>query len=222
MITLKFINGFYSVVLLGRFEPLIFHPLWMLKKGLIPESDVVSKEIFINTQVSQYPIGDWMQMTVTQGRCEFKIQKPERVVLMKDLIIGTLNALPEIPIFAMGINRGNIIDLGDAESHYKFGAKLAQLDIWNDCLQTPRLRDIIIEDAEGNDDEGVRRRMQIKPAEQEGLTYGIDVNLNNHYHTRHRQNVAFAIQTLDANLQSDIERYDAILNSITQKMNVDE
>jgi len=94
MITLNYISGFYSVVLLGSFNPLIFHPLWLLKKGLIPESDVVDKKIVINSQVSQYPIGDWMQMTVTPERCEFKIQKPERIVVMKDLIMGTLNASP--------------------------------------------------------------------------------------------------------------------------------
>ena len=158
MIELNFVSGFYSVVLLGGFNPLVFHPLWLLKKGLIPEADVVDKQIFINPKVSQYPIGDWMQMTVTSERCEFKIEKPERIVLMKDLIIGTLNALPETPIIALGLNRGNIINLGDDKSYYKFGSKLAMLDIWKDCFHNPRLRDIIIENQEGALEEGVRRR----------------------------------------------------------------
>lgn len=223
MITLNYISGFYSVVLLGSFNPLIFHPLWLLKKGLIPESDVVDKKIVINSQVSQYPIGDWMQMTVTPERCEFKIQKPERIVVMKDLIMGTLNALPETPIIAMGINRGNIINLGDADSYYKFGSKLAILNIWNDCLHDPRLRDIIIEDVEntGEGEEKVRRRIQIKSAEVKDQPFCIDVNLNNHY-TAKLQDVAFAIKTLDAYLMSDMEKYDIILNSITGKMNCDE
>lgn len=221
MIQLNYISGFYSVVLLGGFNPLIFHPLWLLKKGLIPETDVVEKQIIINSRVSQYPIGDWMQMTVTPERCEFKIEKPERIVLMKDLIIGTLNALPEIPIIAVGINRGNIINLGDEKSHFIFGSKLAVLDIWNDCFKTPRLRDIIIENQEGTLEEGVRRRIQIKPAEIKDLKYCIDVNLNNHY-TEKKQDVAFAIRTLDTNMQSDFDKYETILSSITQKMNVNE
>lgn len=223
MITLNYVNGFYSVVLLGRFNPLIFHPLWLLKKRLIPESDVVNKQIVINSQVSQYPIGDWMQMTVTPDRCEFKIQKPERIVVMKDLIMGTLNSLPETPIIAMGINRGNIINLGDAGSFYKFGSKLAILDIWKDCLHTPRLRDIIIEDVEKTveGEEIVRRRIQIKSAEIKDQQFCIDVNLNNHY-TAKVQDTAFAIKTLDTYLMSDMEKYEEILSSITRKMNSDE
>lgn len=223
MITLNYVNGFYSVVLLGRFNPLIFHPLWLLKKRLIPESDVVNKQIVINSQVSQYPIGDWMQMTVTPDRCEFKIQKPERIVVMKDLIMGTLNSLPETPILAMGINRGNIINLGDAGSFYKFGSKLAILDIWKDCLHTPRLRDIIIEDVEKTveGEEIVRRRIQIKSAEIKDQQFCIDVNLNNHY-TAKVQDTAFAIKTLDTYLMSDMEKYEEILSSITRKMNSDE
>ena len=223
MITLNYVNGFYSVVLLGSFNPLIFHPLWLLKKRLIPESDVVNKQIVINSQVSQYPIGDWMQMTVTPDRCEFKIQKPERIVVMKDLIMGTLNSLPETPIIAMGINRGNIINLGDAGSFYKFGSKLAILDIWKDCLHTPRLRDIIIEDVEKTveGEEIVRRRIQIKSAEVKGQQFCIDVNLNNHY-TAKVQDTAFAIKTLDTYLMSDMEKYEEILSSITRKMNSDE
>lgn len=223
MITLNYVNGFYSVVLLGSFNTLIFHPLWLLKKRLIPESDVVNKQIVINSQVSQYPIGDWMQMTVTPDRCEFKIQKPERIVVMKDLIMGTLNSLPETPIIAMGINRGNIINLGDAGSFYKFGSKLAILDIWKDCLHTPRLRDIIIEDVEKTveGEEIVRRRIQIKSAEIKDQQFCIDVNLNNHY-TAKVQDTAFAIKTLDTYLMSDMEKYEEILSSITRKMNSDE
>lgn len=223
MITLNYVNGFYSVVLLGSFNPLIFHPLWLLKKRLIPESDVVNKQIVINSQVSQYPIGDWMQMTVTPDRCEFKIQKPERIVVMKDLIMGTLNSLPETPIIAMGINRGNIINLGDAGSFYTFGSKLAILDIWKDCLHTPRLRDIIIEDVEKTveGEEIVRRRIQIKSAEVKDQQFCIDVNLNNHY-TAKVQDTAFAIKTLDTYLMSDMEKYEEILSSITRKMNSDE
>ena len=185
MITLNYVNGFYSVVLLGRFNPLIFHPLWLLKKRLIPESDVVNKQIVINSQVSQYPIGDWMQMTVTPDRCEF--------------------------------------NLGDAGSFYKFGSKLAILDIWKDCLHTPRLRDIIIEDVEKTveGEEIVRRRIQIKSAEIKDQQFCIDVNLNNHY-TAKVQDTAFAIKTLDTYLMSDMEKYEEILSSITRKMNSDE
>lgn len=51
MIKLEYIDGFYSVVLLGGFNPMIFHPFWLLQKGLISEADVTEKKIFVNDQI---------------------------------------------------------------------------------------------------------------------------------------------------------------------------
>ncbi len=113
MIKLGYIDGFYSIVLLGGFNPMIFHPFWLLQKKLISEADVTEKKIFVNDQLSTYHVGDWLEMTVTPKRCEFKIKKAERVVMMRDLIVGTLNALSEMPIVAIGINRGCVYNLGD-------------------------------------------------------------------------------------------------------------
>ena len=221
MITLKYISGFYSVVLLGSFNPFIFHPLWLLKKGLIAESDVVSKEIIINSQISQYPIGDWMKMIVTPNRCEFKVEKQEKLIIMKDLIIGTLNALPEIPIVALGINRGNIIDLSDEISYYNFGAKLSALNMWSDNFNNARLYDIIIENNDTIDDNTVRRRMQIKSTNSQENKYCIDVNLNNHYIGKN-QDVPFAITIINTFLESDMRFYDQILQALVKRMNQDE
>ncbi len=92
---------------------MIFHPFWLLQKKLISEADVTEKKIFVNDQLSTYHVGDWLEMTVTPKRCEFKIKKAERVVMMRDLIVGTLNALSEMPIVAIGINRGCVYNLGD-------------------------------------------------------------------------------------------------------------
>lgn len=223
MIKLNQINGFYSVVLLGSFNPLIFHPFWLLQKKLISEADVTDKEIIVNDQISNYKVGDWLQMTVTRERLEFKTFKPERVVLMRDLIVGTLNALPEIPIFAVGINRDAVYSLGDERSYYEFGANLAPLHIWEPSFHNPRLRIIAIEDSGSEDFEDKRRLIQIKPANTNEVNYCIQANINNHYDLKNvGQNVVKTIELLDKYLNSDFDTFQTIMDTLVEKINKNE
>lgn len=220
MIKLGYIDGFYSVVLLGGFNPMIFHPFWLLQKKLISERDVTEKKIVVNEQISTYHVGDWLEMTVTQKRCEFKIKKAERVVMMRDLIVGTLNALPEMPILAVGINRGGVYNLSDEKSYYIFGAKLAPLGMWEPSFHDPRLRNIAIEDVGSEHFKERRRMIQIKPAEVQDYPYCVDFNINNHYDLEKvGQTVGKALSVLNDNLDNDYETFQNIVDNLVSKMN---
>lgn len=220
MIKLEFVDGFYSVVLLGGFNPMIFHPFWLLQKKLISEIDVTEKQILVNDQLSTYHVGDWLDMTVTRNRCEFKIKKEERVIMMRDLIVGTLNALPEMPITAIGINRGSVYNLANEYSYYEFGAQLAPLNKWEPSFHNPRLRNIAIEDIGSESFKDKRRMIQIKPAEVKGLQYCVDFNINNHYDLVNvGQTVPKALSILTHNMESDFDTFQHIIDALVLKMN---
>ena len=159
-------------------------------------------------------------MTVTPKRCEFKIKKAERVVMMRDLIVGTLNALSEMPIVAIGINRGSVYNLLDANSYYDFGAKLASLEKWTPSFHDPRLRNIAIEDVGSENFKENRRTIHIKPAEVKDMPYCVYVNINNHYDLENvGQTVGKALTVLTENLDSDYDTFKKILDSLVFKMN---
>lgn len=220
MIKLGFLDGFYSVVLLGGFNPMIFHPFWLLQKKLISEADVTEKKIIVNDQISTYHVGDWLEMTVTPKRCEFKIKKAERVVMMRDLIVGTLNALSEMPIIAVGINRGGVYNLTDEKSYYEFGAKLAPLQMWEPSFHDPRLRNIAIEDVGSETFKDKRRMIQIKPAIVKDAPYCVDFNINNHYDLEKvGQTVVNALSVLTENLDNDFDTFQRIVDQLVDKMN---
>ncbi len=220
MIKLEFVDGFYSVVLLGSFNPMIFHPFWLLQKKLISETDVTEKQILVNDQLSTYHVGDWLDMTVTRNRCEFKIKKEERIVMMRDLIVGTLNALSEMPITAIGINRGSVYNLANENSYYEFGAQLAPLNKWEPSFHNPRLRNIAIEDIGSESFKDKRRMIQIKPAEVKDLPYCVDFNINNHYDLMNvGQTVPKALSVLTEYMESDFDTFQLIIDALLQKMN---
>ena len=220
MIKLSYVDGFYSVVLLGGFNPMIFHPFWLLQKKLISEADVTEKQILVNDQLSTYHVGDWLEMTVTPKRCEFKIKKAERVVMMRDIIVGTLNALSEMPIVAVGINRGAVYNLVDKKSYYDFGANLAPLSMWEPSFHDPRLRNIAIEDIGSETFKEKRRMIQIKPAIVKDAPYCVDFNINNHYDLEQvGQTVVKALSVLTDNLDRDFDMFQSIVDKLVEKMN---
>lgn len=220
MIKLTYVDGFYSVVLLGSFNPMIFHPFWLLQKKLISEDDVTKEKIFVNENISSFHVGDWLDMTTTTKRCEFKIKKAERVVMMRDLIVGTLNSLSEMPIFAVGINRGGVYNLLDEKSYYKFGEKLAPLHMWEPSFHDPRLRNIAIEEVGSEKFKDKRRTILIKPAEVDNLPFCVDLNINNHYDLENvGQTVAKVLKVLNSNMDEDYEAFQNIIDGILVKMN---
>ncbi|MCQ2233333.1 MAG: hypothetical protein MJZ24_01165 [Paludibacteraceae bacterium] len=207
------ISEFYSIVLIGGFNPLIFHPFWMLQKGLISEKDVTEKEILVHDQLTRFKIGDWLEFNVNKNRCEFKIASSEFIPIMLDLIKGTLNALPEVPITSIGINRGCILQLDNEKDYYNVGATLAPLDLWNDSFANPRLRTIAIEDTTSDNFAGKTRCLIIKPAEIKDVKYAIDVNMNNHYELD-EQKVVQALKILDANALVNYDSFDTIVTNL--------
>lgn len=211
------ISEFYSIVLIGGFNPLIFHPFWMLQKGLISEKDVTEKEILVHDQLTRFKIGEWLEFNVSKNRCEFKIASSEFIPIMMDLIKGTLNALPEVPITAIGINRGCILRLDNENDYYTVGATLAPLDLWNDSFTNPRLRTIAIEDTTSENFAGKTRCLIIKPAEVKDVKYAIDVNMNNHYELE-EQKVVQALKIFDANVLVNYDSFDTILTNLLNKI----
>lgn len=211
------ITEFHSIVLIGGFNPMIFHPFWMLQKGLIAERDVTEDKILVHNQLSRFMIGDWLEFTVNKERCEFKVQSKDNVVLMLDLIKGTLNALPEIPVTAIGINKGRIIKIENSDDYYKVGAKLAPLHLWEDSFKNPRLRTIAIEDIKSEEFSGTRRCVIIKPAEITNVPFAIDVNINNHYDLN-PQNVVSALSVIDEYANEHFDYFETIIKNIFDKM----
>lgn len=209
----QILTEFHSIVLIGGFNPMIFHPFWMLQKGLIAEKDVTKDKILVHDQLSRFAIGDWLEFTVNKKRCEFKAMSKDNVVLMLDLIKGMLNALPEIPIMAIGINRGRVIKLDNEDDYYKVGVKLAPLNIWNDSFKNPRLRTIAIEDTKSEDFDGTSRCIIIKPAEIDNVQYAIDVNMNNHYDLE-TQNVVSALSVIEEHANEHFDYFETVLKNL--------
>jgi len=211
----------YSIVLLGVFNPILFHPFWLKDKGIITQNDIriddKVKGFVVHQQLSSFPVGDWLNIIIKQDRAEFRTSDAAKLVLLKDLVIAVLNALPDTPIFSFGINHGVISTLGNEKDYYNFGRFLNPLDIWRDSFKDPRLRFLSIIDDKS--ELLTNKTLMIQPADFQDVPYCVDINMNFHMQMPNdAQKSLLAAQMIARNFDFCMTDYDNVVKTLMDKL----
>ena len=121
-----------AIVLLGSFNPSIFHPSWFARRNLISpeEADADNTKVEImHKEVTQFETENFtMQITTDRFYAFAKPSTPG--VLLRDLVIGTFYILEHTPVRAVGINRSMHFQLASEEEWHLLGDRLAPKDGW--------------------------------------------------------------------------------------------
>lgn len=168
-----------SIVMLGSFNPAIFHPSWLLSHKLIDEEDFKSNEIeVINPFLAKFK-SRWLQVEVTNSRCQLKTTDGTSFELLRDLNVSIFKVLRETPINAFGINV--ISDYQLEEKQYeKAGNILAPFSNWKEIFNDPKLLRLeIVQERRMDEEEGSHRirlmpSMLVKP-------HGLRIDINSHF-----------------------------------------
>ena len=94
-----------SAVLVGSFNPAIFHPQWLARHGLVSEAEAEAANIeIVRPELSVFTVG-LLRMVVEQVRLRVETTTAEASGPVRDLIIGAMHLLEQTPVSQMGINR---------------------------------------------------------------------------------------------------------------------
>ena len=212
------ISEFFSIVILGNFNPLLFHPYWLKAKNLIAEEDINLSELLVHPTMSHLNIGKWMYIDVNNKKCEFRTDDPSMKAILIDLVIGCMAALPDIKISALGVNYGGIYDLMNEQDYYKFGKQLHGLDLWRGSFEDPRLRTIIIEDNKSN--LLSKKSIIIRSADNTSHKYAVELNMNFHKDIpQDKQTTTYASEEISKNWQVCIKDYLNVFQNIEKIAN---
>jgi len=168
-----------DLVLVGSFNPAIFHPEWLFRQGIITEQD--AKEANVQNVSSEITV---LQMGGIRLQCishQFSllttnISHAER---MQDLIRQTFSLLSHTPISACGINPHVHYSVGNIDYWHKIGHELAPKEpVWNELLEHPGMQSLTIKAPRGGDYPG-----EINATVEPSVKHppGIFVKVNCHY-----------------------------------------
>lgn len=119
-----------NIVLVGNFNPAIFHPFWLVANKLLGPQEAENAALnIVHTDISQFSI---QQFALDVRLDRFTITSldthPEHILDFMITCFGTL--LPHVPIRMMGINRSVIFDTGGPDIRDRVGHELAPREAW--------------------------------------------------------------------------------------------
>ncbi len=133
-----------DIVMLGAFNPAIFHPEWFFRQGLADQSDS-DKVNVVSRAASEIHLGN-IHLTCVENRLVFQISNMAYAEAMQDLAVGVLAKLPHTPLEACGINCQAVFKADSEKQWHLIGDTLAPKDfLWNKLCEKPGMKSLAIQ-----------------------------------------------------------------------------
>ena len=168
----------FSIVVLGSFNPAIFHPLWFSFNNLIRTEEATKNvEIQVVHRNATIFTTEWFSLQVTGDRFAVETRDPSKSLLLRDLALGTFKTLEHTPLSSFGLNRISQFQVSTVERWHAFGHHFAPKESWNKIIKDPGLRVLAIE---GKRD-GCDGKMTVSIEPSAKVQPGILININEHH-----------------------------------------
>jgi hypothetical protein len=122
----------FSLVVVGNFNPKIFHPEWYIRKKILPEWDYSAGEsnsFFCQADFSQFEF-DGCKLQVFLNQFVLRTTESKNREAIQDFAIRTFEILGETPVSQVGMNSTFIFKLDSKETYFSFGEGLAPSQLW--------------------------------------------------------------------------------------------
>jgi hypothetical protein len=165
-----------SVVLVGSFNPGIFHPEWFLRQEILLPQDAEGVKLKVVSPEATEVLFLDMKLDVFPDRFILETHDASRAEKLQDIIINVLTRLPHTPVTACGLNNMLHFDLKDQAYWHKIGHTLAPKDpIWNDVLEKPGMASLVIKGVRSGEFPG-EVNVNVAPSRNPKMPHGLFVS----------------------------------------------
>ena len=172
----EFIDQEASIVLVGSFNPTIFHPEWFAHHEVVPAEDLEGANIeIIHPEIAKFTF-PWASFEILQNRFIGRTRDVAQYNPLRDLVISTFSLLEHSPVKQMGMNLAMTYTAADEETWHKIGDTLAPKTIWEQSLPqrigllSMRVQSLRTDELPGKITVSVESRPE----------YGVNISVNSH------------------------------------------
>lgn len=142
-----------NLVVLGAFNPAIFHTSWFLSNNLISKEDAEDTDLkMVHPEISSMFIGKWLNIEATRERFFVLCDEPHSFPRMRDFVQGCLMLLEHTPVTALGMNFQKVFSIRSQEQLNKIVGKWCFTPHWSEILKSPSFNSVMIRGGEGKQD----------------------------------------------------------------------
>jgi hypothetical protein len=146
-----------NFVILGNFNPMIFHPAWFRSAGLIDEDQqaaAIENKIVVIPELARAKFPH-VSIEATQHRLMAFTLHPGHFEILRDFVKDIFRVLPHTPVKKLGINLEEHWKYDSEDAWNQFGHKLAPKKTWQSFMNDPGLTSLTMLDKKGDSRERV-------------------------------------------------------------------
>ena len=167
----------YSIVIIGNFNPAIFHPSWFSANNLLPKEETEqATDLAISNELAMFNASE-IQVQIEPVRFGVTTKDANKSPVLRDLAMGCFLLLEHTPLKAIGLNMEFQFDLESIEKRTAIGERLAPKNHWTSVLENPEMRAILVQ-GERNDCSAEKITIRVQPSRPDNCVL---VGFNQHY-----------------------------------------
>lgn len=208
-----------SVVLVGDFNPTIFHPIWFVHQGLIRGAEADEADIkIIHQDAAEFSL-EWISVQVLRDRFSLTVKADAYQEHLLDLVLGTFRQVSHTPVRQFGINTSFLARFRGVLDWHSFGHFLAPKSPWNGVLNKPGMRGLFIQ-GDRDDEQPGYLSINVKPLPNH--PNGLGITVNDHYEHpnipagRAPLDATWATTAIEASYTGSIARATAITTQLIE------
>lgn len=207
-----------SIVMLGDFNPKIFHPIWFAKEELLRESEAEDSKIeVIHQDVAAFST-EWLTVQVLRERFIASVKADAYSSHLGDLVQGVFHKLRHTPVKQMGMNVLQRARFETETDWHAFGHFILPKSPWDGVIAKPGLRAAHVQ-GQRNEDLPGHLVISVEPdlkTKSDAL-----IRVNDHYELSESDErllgADWAIAIVERGFQDSIARALAIVDRLIQK-----
>lgn len=196
-----------EVVILGSFNPGIFHPEWFLHNRLIDQQEADASDTKINVvgrEVTEIHICGMKVMSLSD-RLVVSTTNISQAARIQDLLFQIFALLSHIPVTACGINAHAFYHVSTRDYWHEIGHRLVPKDlIWNSLLQNPGMKSVTVMSLRTGEFPG-ETNLTVEPSFDPRFDPGLFVRSNYHYQLPKESTHSGSVDLLVRFLKSEYE-----------------
>ena len=178
-----------SIVLLGQFNPAIFHPAWLEARGIEPEVGSSDGDLLSHRDIASFSI-DTRSYLVRADRFQIETLTAPWVTILDITTKISGEHLLHTPITGFGVNRTVHFRLPSMSSRTQLGRMLAPIEPWGEYGQgmdtddadlTGGLQSLLMRRKSFVDGFPMETNVKIEPSAQISDNTGVYMHVNGHH-----------------------------------------
>jgi hypothetical protein len=139
-----------TVVLVGDFNPKIFHPMWFANHGVLREAEATEARIeVVHSDVCSFST-EWLTVQVLRDRFTAAIKADVYQAHLGDLVANVFTLLSHSPVHQMGLNTTFRLHFKSEDDWHSFGHLILPKSPWSGVLEKPGLRSVMVQGSRGD------------------------------------------------------------------------